>query len=147
MAGKKKQDDGEVSSRRLRTEAEKKVALTAGKSDLLKKRDLDKLVHELQIHQVELEMQNEELRRTQEELQASREQYFELYDIAPVGYFSLSEAGIILEANLTGANMLGCYRAICAESGFRARFLKLTRTSTIVIGSNFLPPGRRRRMR
>jgi PAS domain S-box-containing protein len=72
-----------------------------------KKPDLDKLVHELQIHQAELETQNEELRRIQEELQASKEQYFELYDVAPVGYFSISEKGIILKANLTGARLLG----------------------------------------
>jgi diguanylate cyclase (GGDEF)-like protein/PAS domain S-box-containing protein len=107
MAGKKKQDDKEISGNKLRTEAEKRVAGSSGKSAAPKKPDLDKLVHELQIHQVELEVQNEELRRTQEELQLSREQYFDLYDIAPVGYFVLSEKGVILEANLTGANMLG----------------------------------------
>jgi len=106
MAGKKKQGEKESSSK-LRAEAESKVTRSAGKSAVLKKIDTDKLVHELQIHQVELEMQNEELRRTQEQLQASKEQYFELYDMAPVGYFSLSEQGIILEANLTGASMLG----------------------------------------
>ena len=65
------------------------------------------LLHELRVQRVELEAQNEELRRTQEELQASRERYFELYDMAPVGYFSISKAGIILEANLTAASMLG----------------------------------------
>jgi len=106
MAGVKKQDEKESSSK-LRAEAERKVTRYAGKSAVLKKIDTDKLVHELQIHQVELETQNEELRRTQEELQASKEQYFELYDVAPVGYFILSEKGTILEANLTGANMLG----------------------------------------
>jgi PAS domain S-box-containing protein len=107
MAGKKKQDDKEISSNKLRTEAEKRVARSNGESAAPKKPGLDKLVHELQIHQVELEVQNEELRRTQEELQMSREQYFDLYDIAPVGYFILSEKGVILEANLTGARMLG----------------------------------------
>ena len=68
------------------------------------------LIHELQVHQIELEMQNDELRRIQNELEKSRDKYTNLYDFSPVGYFTISEKGIISEVNLTGAVMLGTER-------------------------------------
>ena len=73
-------------------------------------RDVQNLIEDLQIHQIELEMQNEELRRAQLEIEASSDKYTDLYDFAPVGYFTVNEKGIILELNLTGASMLGFER-------------------------------------
>src|ERR1700687_2146578 len=75
----------------------------------------ERLVHEFRVHQVELGAQNEEVGRVQGELRTSRERYMELYDFAPAGYFTLDRNGSILEANLTGARLLGVERSVLLE--------------------------------
>ncbi len=72
--------------------------------------DALKLLHELQVHQVELQMQNASLREAREQTEIALQKYTELYDFAPVGYFTLDGAGCILECNLTGASLLGVER-------------------------------------
>lgn len=91
--------------------AEEKVRLDeAADSQTLSLDDARQLIHELQLHRIELERQNEELRRTQQELESSQTRYFDLYDLAPVGYLTLSEQGLIQEVNLAAASMLGVVR-------------------------------------
>ena len=77
---------------------------------VLSPEEMRRALHELHVHQIELEMQNEELRRAQTELEALRARYFDLYDLAPVGYVTLGEQEVILEANATIATLLGVPR-------------------------------------
>lgn len=98
----------------LRKLAEEKAREKATRSpenlEALSHEETRRTLHELRVHQIELEMQNEELRRAQAELDAARARYFDLYDLAPVGYCTLSETGLILEANFTAATLLSVAR-------------------------------------
>ena len=80
--------------------------------------DVNSLIHEIQVYQMELEMQNEELRRAQLEIETGREKYVELYDHAPIGYFTLDKNGLILEANSMGASMLEVEKQRLTERSF-----------------------------
>ncbi len=82
--------------------------------------EVRRLVHELEVHQEELKLQNEELVRAKAETEAALEKYSELYDFSPAGYFTLSPDGIILLANLTGARMLGVDRGSLRNRRFRS---------------------------
>jgi PAS domain-containing protein len=81
-----------------------------------------KLIHELEVHQIELEMQNEELLLAKEQAEQAIEKYTKLYDYAPSGYFTLSQDGKVTEANLTGAHMLGKMRSSILNSQFGFHF-------------------------
>lgn len=129
MPAKRKPDPSPAA---LRLRAEKLVAKPAkGHAEAA----AQLLVHELEVHQIELEMQNTELRRARDEAEALLEKYTELYDFAPVGYLTLSADGLIKLANLTGSTMVGIGRssligrsfamlvAPLQRAGFRA-FLK-----------------------
>ena len=110
MTKKKKTPRGD-----LRGQAEKKIfrrktARMPETPEALSPEEARQMLHELRVHQIELEIQNEELRRTQAELEVSQARYFDLYDLAPVGYVTVSEKGLILEANLTAATLLGAAR-------------------------------------
>lgn len=81
----------------------------------------DRALHELQVHQIELEMQNESLRQTQIHLEAARDRYLRLYEFASVGCLTLADTGLIQEANLMAADILGIER----DQLLRSRFEKL----------------------
>ncbi len=92
----------------LRAKAETQLARAPAEDGT--PRPAEELLHELQVYQVELEMQNEELRQAQVELEKSRDRYVYLYDFAPVGYLTLTREALIAEVNLTGATLLGIER-------------------------------------
>ena len=94
----------------LRQRAEDVLDTNPELTPVLPTSDLQKLIHELQVHQVELEVQNEELRLAQSELALSRDAYAELYDFAPLGYMTLDRHGSIQEANHGAAALLGVER-------------------------------------
>jgi PAS domain S-box-containing protein len=92
---------------KLRRKTEERLQEHLSAQPLRTEVETQKLLHELHVHQLELEMQNEELRRIQAELELSRNKYLELYDFAPVGYFTLDVKGLIRGANHAGAELLG----------------------------------------
>ena len=100
-----------------RAELEKLSELRGGAEELLRRHisnphtpspeEVQSLVHELEVHQIELEMQNRELREAQRLLEESRDRYADLYDFAPLGYVTLDKKGCIQEINLAAAKLLG----------------------------------------
>lgn len=109
---------------RLRSAAEAEAQARLARATQLgaSERPAEEVMHELLVMQIELEMQNEELRRAQQALEESRDRYVELYEFAPVGYFTLTADGQVLEVNLTGATLLGRERKEMRQRRF-ARFV------------------------
>ncbi len=95
--------------KRLRQKAEELLKIREDVAGIGSTTEVDnlKLIQELQIHQVELELQNEELQHARAAAEVTNDKYIGLYDLAPLGYFTLSEKGEIIELNLNGAKMLG----------------------------------------
>jgi PAS domain S-box-containing protein len=106
----------------LRRQAEERLRDKANDVSGMNVSDVQKLIHELEVHQIELEIQNEELRRVQVELAESRDKYQALYDFAPVGYFTLDKKALIQQVNLTGADLLGLHRSKLIGTQF-SRFI------------------------
>ena len=125
------EDEPSLSVTTLRTLAEERLQtldageVTSPSDDLLGSlKENQQSLHELRVHQIELEMQNEELRRAQVELDALRARYFDLYDLAPVGYCTLSEGGLIQEVNLTAMTLLDLARGLLVKQPFSRFILK-----------------------
>lgn len=107
-------------SQLLRLKAEEKLKKQSKRaSTRVLESDTKKLLHELQVHQIELEMQNEELRQANETAEEALRKYTMLYDFAPMGYFTLDNDGSIGELNFTGAEMLGDKRFSLINSNFK----------------------------
>ncbi len=106
-------------NRLMREAAEEKIRGRPEISPGQKEQSPEQLIHELQVHQVEHEMQADELRRTQLELEESRDKYLDLYEFAPLGYLTLTNKALVEEVNLTGATLLGVERKELQNARFR----------------------------
>lgn len=115
----KKSKPESIKAASLRKNAEGQLQKQKGESlKDLSVQNVQSLVHELQVHQIELEMQNEELRSAQVLLEEARSKYSDLYEFAPVGYFTLDKKGLILDANLKCATLLGTGKSALLRTPF-----------------------------
>jgi len=119
MAEGKKKPDPLQGEHSLRNNAEQQIARVPKGSADFKGQSPEQLIHELQVHQIELETQAEELMRAQLALKESRDKFLDLYDFAPTGYFTLTDKALIAEVNLSGATLLGVERGKLINTRFR----------------------------
>ncbi len=109
-----------TNAKMLRQKAEELLKEKQQKENLsMKENDAEKLLHELQVHQIELEMQNEELRQAYETAETALKKYTMLFDLSPMGYFTLDQEGAICELNFRGAEILGERRFSLIDSNFK----------------------------
>lgn len=131
----------------LRTRAERALKTRvdpprAGKAPYDREANASRLQHELDVHQVELEIQNAELQKTRAELEAALARYTELYDLAPIGYFTFDGTGRILAANVMGASLLGIPRERLAGTLFEAFLSAESRPQFALLLARALPGAR-----
>jgi PAS domain-containing protein len=130
---KKNENKSEAASLREKAEALLSInSLEDGSS--YQEADSLKLIHELQVHQLELEMQNEELIKAKDQADAARIKATTLYDFAPSAYFTLDKDGVIIELNLSGAKLVGKEREYLQSK----RFSLYTTNDTKPVFSHFL---------
>jgi hypothetical protein len=114
------EDQNLTDAQMLRLKAEEQLKEKQVKMDTpVSETEVKRLLHELQVHQIELEMQNEELRQANEVAESALKKYTMMYDFAPMGYFTLDEDGSICELNFTGAEMLRDKRFALINSNFK----------------------------
>jgi hypothetical protein len=106
-------------ARDLRIKAEEILKEKQEKDKPVIEADVKKLLHELQVHQIELEMLNEELHEAYETAETALKKYTILYEFSPMGYFTLEKDGTITELNFSGAEMLGDKRFLLVNSNFK----------------------------
>ncbi len=102
----------------LRRRAEARLQQASATASANPSWDSVRMLHELQVHEIELELHNEELRQAYDEVDALRARYADIYDFAPVAYFTVDRSGVVVQLNLTGAILLGIKRS----QGGRCRF-------------------------
>ena len=116
----KEENNSFTDAQLLRMKAEAQLKLKEKRSvSMESESEMKMLLHELQVHQIELEMQNEELRESNESTELALKKYTMLYDLAPMGYFTLDQKGNICELNFTGAEMLGERRFSLINTNFK----------------------------
>lgn len=125
-------DRSSTTAKHLRTRAERLHRKTGREVAPMPADEVQRLVHELQLHQIELEMKNDELRRTQQALEQARDRYANLYDFAPSAHLTLSANGEILEANLSAGQLLGLERHRLIRQKF-TRFIPTAAQNTFCL--------------